>query len=69
MRSLLVLATVVILSGTALADHHKKKAVTLFNGKDLSGWVVMYEGDWKVEDGVLVGRKGVKWTTNPKNSG
>jgi hypothetical protein len=69
MRSLLVLATVVILSGTALADHHKKKEVTLFNGKDLSGWVVMYEGDWKVEDGVLVGRKGVKWTTNPKKSG
>ncbi|MFP6881709.1 MAG: DUF1080 domain-containing protein [Roseibacillus sp.] len=69
MRYLLALALVVLTSSVAHADHHKKKAVSLFNGKDLSGWVVMYDGDWKVEEGVIVGRKGVKWTTDPKKSG
>ncbi|MBC8350585.1 MAG: protein kinase [Planctomycetes bacterium] len=29
--------------------------VRLFNGKDLTGWRVEGEGDWHVEDGVLVG--------------
>jgi hypothetical protein len=41
----------------------------LFNGRDLSGWVKMHGGDWKVEDGVIVGSKGVEWTTNPEKSG
>ena len=52
-----------------LADDQAKKAVSLFNGKDLSGWVIMHDGEWAVEDGAIVGRKGVKWTTNPKVSG
>jgi hypothetical protein len=42
---------------------------SLFNGKDLSGWVVMHGGEWTVEDGVLVGRNGTNWTTNPEESG
>ena len=42
---------------------------SLFNGKDLSGWVQMHGGDWSVEDGVIVGRNGVEWTTNPEKSG
>ena len=42
---------------------------SLFNGRDLSGWVKMYDGDWSVEDGVLVGRKGINRTTNPEKSG
>jgi len=41
----------------------------LFNGRDLTGWVVMHEGQWKVEDGVIVGRNGTNWTTNPEKSG
>ena len=30
----------------------------LFNGKDLTGWKTFEElpGDWRVEDGILVGR-------------
>lgn len=44
-------------------------AQTLFNGRDLNGWVVMHGGEWKVEDGALVGRNGVGWTTNPEKSG
>ncbi len=41
----------------------------LFNGRDLTGWVAMHGGQWKVEDGVIVGSKGVEWTTNPEKSG
>ena len=41
----------------------------LFNGRDLSGWVKMHGGEWKVEDGAIVGSKGVEWTTNPEKSG
>ena len=43
--------------------------MTLFNGRDLNGWVVMHGGDWQVEDGTLVGRNGLAWTTNPERSG
>jgi hypothetical protein len=42
---------------------------SLFNGRDLSGWVVMHGGDWTVEDGVLVGRNGQNWSTDPEVSG
>ena len=41
----------------------------LFNGRDLAGWVPMLGGEWRVERGVLVGRNGVDWTTNPEKSG
>src|SRR5947199_6375349 len=45
------------------------QAKSLFNGHDLAGWVVMYGGEWTVEDGVLVGRNGKDWSTNPEKSG
>ena len=50
---------------------HAQEAVpqSLFNGKDLSGWIVMHGGEWAVEDGVLVGRNGTNWSTNPQVSG
>ncbi len=41
----------------------------LFNGRNLSGWVVMHGGEWTVENGELVARNGVAWTTNPAKSG
>jgi len=46
-----------------------KQARSLFNGRDLAGWTVMYGGAWSVEDGVLVGRNGKDWSTNPEKSG
>ncbi len=52
---------------TAAVTHAAPKE--LFNGRDLTGWVKMHGGDWKVEDGVIVGSKGVEWTTNPEKSG
>jgi hypothetical protein len=42
---------------------------SLFNGRDLSGWVVMHGGEWSVEDGALVGRNGENWSTDPEVSG
>lgn len=47
----------------------KDTTQSLFNGRDLSGWVVMHGGEWKVEEGVLIGRNGRDWTTNPEKSG
>lgn len=47
----------------------QSKAKSLFNGRDLSGWIVMHGGEWTVEDGALVGRNGRDWTTNPELSG
>jgi hypothetical protein len=41
----------------------------LFNGRDLAGWVPMHGGEWLVQDGVIVGRNGTNWTTNPEKSG
>ncbi len=42
---------------------------TLFNGRDLTGWVAVGGGEWMVEDGVLLGRNGTNWSTNPEKSG
>src|SRR5262245_31770600 len=42
---------------------------TLFNGRNLQGWVAMHGGQWTVEDGFLVGRHGTNWSTNPEKSG
>ncbi len=42
--------------------------VSLFNGKDLTGWVQVLDSDWKVEDGILLAhqnpqgrREGESW--------
>lgn len=41
----------------------------LFNGRDLDGWERIEGGEWDVQDGVLTGRNGRGWTTNPEKSG
>lgn len=45
------------------------KTDVLFNGRDIKNWVVMHGGEWTIEDGVLVGRNGTNWSTNPERSG
>jgi hypothetical protein len=47
----------------------RQQAKSLFNGRDLSGWIVLHGGEWTVEDGAIVGRNGRDWTTNPEVSG
>jgi len=48
-------------------EHAKFKP--LFNGQDLEGWTKIEQGDWTVENGVLIGRNGINWTTNPEKTG
>lgn len=45
-------ALVALLATPALAQEWKP----LWNGRDLAGWHVIGKGDWKIEDGAIVGR-------------
>lgn len=45
-----------MVSGTSQA---KSKWISLFNGKDLSGWFVRGNAKWYVQDGVLTGDDGM----------
>ncbi len=56
-------------AGCCCTSAHKLSAKSLFNGRDLTGWVAMYGGEWTIEDGILVGRNGKDWSTNPEKSG
>lgn len=62
---LVILATALFVCG--VRTHAQTNA--LFNGRDFAGWVVMYGGEWTIEDGALVGKNGTNWTTNPEASG
>jgi hypothetical protein len=62
MRRWILALGLVLVAGLGLASDDAKKAddagwTQLFNGKDLTGWKVFPDGtgEWKVEDGVLVG--------------
>ena len=48
-------------------EHARCQAI--FNGKDLTGWSTIEGGDWSVEDGVLIGRNGRNWSTDPDLTG
>ena len=69
MKNLLVVLALV--AGCVGCSTSKPQPVSkfLFNGRDLTGWVVMHGGDWTVEDGALVGRNGTNWSVNPEISG
>lgn len=58
-----------ILCVNPLCGRAENSPQPLFNGKDLTGWVAMHGGQWTVEDGVVVGRNGTNWSTNPEVSG
>lgn len=64
-----VLLLCAVLGTSANRANGAQQPVELFNGKDMSGWVQMFGGEWTVEDGILVGRNGTNWTTNPALSG
>lgn len=64
----MVMVVLVLVAGCA-SSGARREAKSLFNGRDLTGWVVMHGGEWTVEDGVLVGRNGRDWSTNPELSG
>jgi sugar phosphate isomerase/epimerase len=41
----------------------------IFNGENLDGWTKIEGGDWIIEDGVLIGKNGKNWSTNPEKTG
>jgi sugar phosphate isomerase/epimerase len=41
----------------------------IFNGKDLTDWTTIEGGEWTIENGVLIGRNGRDWTTDPELTG
>jgi len=52
----LILLVVTSFSGMSQSD---SKWISLFNGKDLTGWTVHGKATWSVKDGVLVGEGGM----------
>lgn len=70
MKHLLSAASVVLLlAGCAVRSGSTDGSRPLFNGRNLDGWVRMHGGEWVVEQGELVARNGVDWSTNPEKSG
>jgi hypothetical protein len=45
------------------------KCRPIFNGQDIAGWQQLEGGEWTVVDGVLIGRNGRGWSTDPQRSG
>jgi hypothetical protein len=64
-----LLSALVVTACTSARSSRAPGSMALFNGRDLTGWVVMHGGEWTVEDGALVGRNGRDWSTNPAVSG
>lgn len=58
-----------LLAGCAVRPTSADGSRPLFNGRNLEGWVRMHGGEWVVEQGELVARNGVNWTTDPERSG
>ena len=51
--------TCALLAFTGRSAEVKSEWVSLFNGKDLSGWTVRGKATWSVQDGVLTGIGGM----------
>ncbi|MFA5819364.1 MAG: DUF1080 domain-containing protein [Bacteroidales bacterium] len=59
MKQALKLLFVIVLVSFVSTVNAKPKWVSLFNGKDLSGWFVRGKATWSVQDGILVGEGGM----------
>ncbi len=59
MKRIQKLLVVCILLSFTVAMNAKPKWISLFNGKDLSGWFVRGKAVWTVQDGVLTGEGGM----------
>jgi len=59
MKRILTLLVGALLFGCVSKSVEEAKWVSLFNGKDLTGWTVRGKATWSVEDGVLVGIGGM----------
>lgn len=45
---------IILLGYSAITYSHAQQTVSIFNGKDLSGWAVHGTEKWYVENGLLV---------------
>jgi hypothetical protein len=59
MKNSFKLLVIIIMVNFAWTLNAKPKWVSLFNGKDLSGWFVRGKATWSVKDGILVGEGGM----------
>ncbi|MBI4661535.1 MAG: DUF1080 domain-containing protein [Verrucomicrobia bacterium] len=41
----------------------------IFNRKNLDGWTPIEGGEWQAQEGLLIGRNGKNWSTNPERTG
>lgn len=54
MKKILIIGLMLLVAQTSFAQKKKK----LFNGKDLTGWVIYGTEKWYVEDGLLISESG-----------
>ncbi len=47
----------------------QKRIKPIFNGHDLGGWTRIEDGEWIIENGILIGRNGQHWSTDPEKTG
>ena len=59
MKNFRLLLLVVLMGGFVLQSEAKPKWISLFNGKDLSGWISHGKATWSVQDGAIVGIGGM----------
>lgn len=59
MKKSINLLFVIILVSFTITANAKPKWISLFNGKDLTGWFVHGKATWSVQDGILVGEGGM----------
>ncbi len=59
MKKISIVLFIVLMIGVNLLVEAKPKWVSLFNGKDLTGWTIHGKAAWSVKDGVLIGEGGM----------
>lgn len=59
MKKAAVLFFVLVLTGFAIICNAQEKWISLFNGKDLSGWFIHGKAQWSVQNGILTGEGGM----------
>lgn len=64
-----VMAGILFVPFTPLAQDSEPEWTVLFDGTDLAHWDIVAGGKWCIHNGVLTGSLGEDWTTNPEETG
>jgi hypothetical protein len=59
MKKALTIIIILFLAGYSVTCNAQGRWISLFNGKDLNGWVVHGKAQWSVHDGILTGEGGM----------